>query len=53
MPRVLASVENDLTPMMRRLLGDLHRDLDRLEERIAEVTWAIEANAARDEQSPG
>ncbi|GEC59082.1 transposase [Bradyrhizobium japonicum] len=51
MPRVLASEENDLTPMMRRLLGDLFGDLCHLEERITEVTREIEANAAEDERS--
>ncbi|MGY3533191.1 transposase [Bradyrhizobium embrapense] len=51
MPRVLANEENDLTPMMRRLLGDLFGDLCHLEERITEVTREIEANAAQDERS--
>lgn len=51
LPRVLANDENDLTPMMRHLLADLFSDLRRLEERIAEVTREIEANAAQDERA--
>jgi transposase len=47
----LADEGNDLTPTMRRLLGDLFNDLRRLEERIAEVSREIEANAAADERS--
>jgi transposase len=38
---------NDLTPMMRRLLGELRDDLLQLEERIAAVSREIEALAAR------
>lgn len=51
MPRVLTNEENDLTPTVRRLLGDLFGDLQHLEERITEVTREIEANAAHDERS--
>ena len=51
MPRVLTTEENDLTPMMRRLLADLLGDLRRLDERVAEVTCEIEANTAQDERS--
>lgn len=50
-PRVLSNEENDLTPMMRRLLADLLDDLRRLEERITSVTREIEATAAQDERS--
>lgn len=49
LPRVLADEANDLTPAMRRLLGDLFADLERLELRIAELSREIEALAARDE----
>lgn len=51
MPRVLTTEENDLTPMMRRLLADLLGDLRRLDERVAKITREIEANAAQDERS--
>jgi len=51
MPRVLSNEENDLTPIMRRLLADLLDDLRHIEERIAAVTREIEANAAQDERS--
>ncbi|HEX6609831.1 MAG TPA: IS110 family transposase [Hyphomicrobiaceae bacterium] len=49
LPRVLADLDNDLTPAMRRLLNELFVDLGRLEERIREVTREIEALAAQDE----
>jgi transposase len=51
LPRVIADVENDLTPTMRRLLGDLFEDLKRSEERIKEVTKEIEVLAAKDERA--
>ncbi len=51
LPRVLANEENDLTPMMRRLLGDLFEDLKHLEGRIAEVSREIEAIAAQDDRA--
>ncbi len=60
MPRVLASEENDLTPMMRRLLGDrLGAWIDTLQKRmhINKVTVALAAKVrARrmgDSQSAG
>ncbi|WP_245454019.1 transposase, partial [Bradyrhizobium sp. AC87j1] len=40
---------NDLSPVMRRLVGDLLADLRRLEERIREVTQEIEAVADRED----
>ncbi|WP_026605518.1 IS110 family transposase [Methylocapsa acidiphila] len=49
LPRVLADEQNDLTPTMRRLLGDLFDDLRRLEERIAAVTKENEAAVGQDE----
>lgn len=51
LPRLLARDDNDLTPMMRRLLADLFEDLKRLELRIAEVTHEIEAIAAQDDRA--
>jgi transposase len=51
LPRVLANEENDLTPRMRRLLGELFEDLHRLEQRIADITGEIEAIAARDDRT--
>ncbi|WP_038937518.1 IS110 family transposase, partial [Bradyrhizobium japonicum] len=49
LPRALNDEGNDLSPMMRRLLGDLFADLRRLEERIREVTKEIEAVADRED----
>src|SRR5262245_61155260 len=49
LPRVLADESNGLTPMMRRLLGDLWNDLKVLEGRIASVTKELESLANRDE----
>jgi transposase len=49
LPRVLADESNDLTPMMRRLLGDLWDDLRALEARICAVTKEVEALVNRDE----
>jgi transposase len=51
LPRVIADDENDLTPTMRRLLGNLFEDLKRLEKRIKVVTREIEALAAKDERA--
>lgn len=51
LPRVIAEPENDLTPTMRRLLGDLFQDLTRLEIRIKDVTCEIEALAAKDDRA--
>ncbi len=51
LPRVLADEANDLTPTMRRLLGDLFEDVRALEQRIAIVTREVEAIAARDDKA--
>lgn len=51
LPRILSDETNDLTATMRRLLGDLFKDLQVLEGRIAEVTREIEALAARDDSA--
>lgn len=40
---------NDLSPVIRRLVGDLYDDLCRLEERIHQVTREIEAVANRED----
>ena len=49
LPQALNDPENDLSPAMRRLLGDLHADLLRLEERIRQVTKELEAIADRED----
>lgn len=49
LPRLVADAENDLTPVMRRLLSDLFEDYRAAERRIAEVTREIEALAAHDD----
>ncbi|GLR92543.1 transposase [Bradyrhizobium liaoningense] len=49
LPRALNDEGNDLSPVMRRLVGDLFADLRRLEERIREVTKEIEAVADRED----
>lgn len=46
---VMIDEENDLTPMMRRLLGELCEELAQLELRIATVSREIEATAASSE----
>jgi len=46
LPQIVDNPANDLTPMMRRLLGDLFVDLQSLEQRLLEVSREIEANAA-------
>jgi len=51
LPRVLADEENDLTPAMRRMLGELFEDVARLDQRIAAVTREIEGLAARDDRA--
>lgn len=51
LPRVLADEANDLTPAMRRMLGELHADLGHLDQRIAAVTREIEGLAARDDRA--
>jgi transposase len=51
LPRVLADEANDLTPTMRRLLGDLFEDVRALEQRIASVTREVEAIAVRDDKA--
>ena len=50
-PRVLADEGNDLTPAMRRMLGELYADLEHLDQRIRDVTREIEGLAARDDRS--
>jgi transposase len=47
--QVLTDESNDLTPAMRRLVGDLWDHLQSLEGRIAEVTREIESIASRSE----
>ncbi|MGY4412204.1 transposase [Bradyrhizobium sp. LB7.1] len=49
LPRALNDEGNDLSPVMRRLVGDLFADLRRLEERIREVTQEIEVVADRED----
>ena len=49
--RVVADEGNDITPTMRRFLGDLLGDLQHLETRIKAVSQEIEALAARDDQA--
>jgi transposase len=49
LPHALNDEENDISPAMRRLLGDLYADLSRLEERIRQVTMEIEAIAERED----
>jgi transposase len=51
LPRVLTNPSNDLTPMMRHLLSDLFEDLERLEQRIADISREIAATAARDDRA--
>jgi transposase len=51
LPRVLADETNDLTPAMRRLLGELFDDVGRVDLRIADVTREIEGLAARDDRA--
>jgi transposase len=49
LPKILVDETNDLTPAMRRLLGELFDDLKRLEVRIGEVTRQIEGLAGASE----
>lgn len=49
LPHALKDEGNDLSPMMRRLVGDHYNDLCRLEERIRQVTREIEAVANRED----
>lgn len=49
LPHALKDEGNDLSPVMRRLVGDLYDDLCRLEERIRQVTREIEAVANRED----
>lgn len=51
LPRVLANEANDLSPPMRRMLGELFEDVGRLDQRIATVTREIEGLAARDDRA--
>ncbi|OKP63487.1 IS110 family transposase [Ensifer adhaerens] len=49
LPQALNDENNDISAAMRRLLGDLYADLQRLEERIRQVTKEIEAIADRED----
>src|SRR5271163_4222116 len=51
LPNVLSDDNNDLTPAMRRMLGELREDLARLDQRIVAVTREIEGLAARDDRA--
>lgn len=51
LPRVLADDDNDLTPLMRRMLAELLEDIQRIDARIAETTREIQAFAARDDRA--
>lgn len=51
LPRVLDDETNDLTPAMRRMLGEVHEDLGCLDQRIAAITREIEGLAARDDRT--
>jgi transposase len=48
---MLADEENDPTPAMRRILGELFEDFRYLDQRIAHVTREIEGLAARDDRA--
>src|SRR6266496_3357084 len=48
-PGVLNDESNSITPAMRRLLGDLWKELREIEQRIAEVSREIESLASRDD----
>jgi transposase len=41
LPGILADETNDLTPAMRRMLGELFENLARIDLRIAAATWEI------------
>jgi transposase len=49
--RVIEDLDNDLTPMARSVLRDLHDDLRRLEARIRQVSDDIEKVADSDERA--
>jgi transposase len=49
LPRVIADMDNELSPSIRRLLSTLFEELLRLEQRVAEATREIEALVARDD----
>jgi transposase len=51
LPRVLSNASNELTPRMRRLLADLFADLERLEQRIDDVSREIASAAAQDDRA--
>lgn len=51
LPCALADEENDLTPAMRRMLGELFEDVGRLDARITQVTREIEGLAASDDRA--
>jgi transposase len=47
LPGVLADEDNDLTPAMRRMLGELFEEVTRLDQRIAVLTREIDQLAIR------
>ncbi|WP_228535761.1 IS110 family transposase [Noviherbaspirillum malthae] len=49
LPNVLADEANDLTPVMRELLGTMSTELGALETRISQITRQIDAVATRSE----
>jgi transposase len=49
LPRVVADTDNELSASIRRLLSTLFKDLQMLEQRIAEITREIEALVAQDD----
>lgn len=49
LPQVLEDSANDLSPAMRKLLGNLFLDLRQLEQRINDLTKEIEAIADRED----
>jgi transposase len=51
LPDILADDGNDLTPAMRRMLGERFEDVGRLDRRIVAATREIEDLAARDHRA--
>jgi len=49
LPRILGEEANDLTPAMRRLLGEMWEEFKALNERLHQVSAQIEALAGNDE----
>ena len=49
LPRIVADESNDLSTSMRRLLGELFADMQRIEARIADITREIAALVSRDD----